>query len=1583
MGPAQMLSGDRPERGICEVLRGDRVVGLGFAIGQFHVATCAHVANSALGRADKRDPARPGEGQVFRLRFAIGITPDDDGYRTAGVSGWLPAGPGTFDIDDLAVLELADAVPAHVRVLLPVRYRPLMAVQMWGPQPGRPAGGHVKGELLGEVRGGRVQINAGSGLFRVRPGFSGGPVWESVSGGIAGVLSACGAEDDATDAYLLGMDRLAAAWPGWPQAGLVREPERGTGRDLLDDVADAARHHPDFAEADIRRASDGGSFLVATIEVRSLGRVLGTVRQAIGVHDGEVTGDVVSGFAATAGAYQQAGTGSVVGTLVYTCRPAPPALRDLAARSGVDLRSLSEFQTGVDLRPFAERQYQDLAADPRYPRQGYVPQRYTNPPSPEVAASALIESLLSWLAEPEGHLVLVLAPFGHGKTYLLHELACRMHDSPDYPAIPVLVRLRDLEKNHNIDDLLAAQLRRGGERRIDIDRLEYLRREGRIVLLFDGFDELARRVSYDQTAAHLAAIVQAAESRAKVVLTSRREYFLTDADAPAMLGRQLLTRAGRRVVHITDFDSGQIRLFLTTRLGDEAAGRFMAVLESTGLLELAANPRMLSLLTEIGESTLTELSGSGTAVTRASVFERVLDGWLSGEYERLYPHGTQPSQWVAALRAAVTSLAVELWSSGAASLALADLQAQADALMAVSGSERLDRDQAVHVLGSGSILVRVGDGRFDFVHRSLMEWLVADAIAAQLGQCGEPGILVRLTARPLTSLQVDLLAELATPDTICSWVQQAVKESDDQVRGNALAVAQRLGISIAEPPVLRGQDLRGQDFTGRDLAGADLTGADLTDAILDGTDLRRANLTGAMLVRARLDRADLSGAVLDHADLRDARLLGADLRSAAWLSLRSAQRAATAGAHADPSALTALTAAGATLPDQAAEPQSGGSLRGASWGASCRLSFDPGGDVLAIACGAFVQIWNVATGLPVRTLTGHADTVEALAWSPDGRHIATGGLDMVILIWDARTGQPERALTGHSRQIRSITWSPDSIHLASSSQDGTIRIWDTSVGVQERTRTSEYAEWVAWSPDGRTIAIASAIENQSVQIWEPDTGQVRDVITQAGYIASQPTWSPDGHSITTSDAERAVKIWDADSGEHLQTLSHEDWQLSVAWSPDGRHLLTASHKDKPRIWDTTTGLPVRTLDDAYRSTSAVAWSADGRYIAALERSHPRPTISIWDTRTWNRVQELADQYNDSVTAVTWSPDGRQIATCTDHGQCRIWDTTTGMLRWTFGNYDWHRNVHPVAWSPDGQHLACGIGTVTVEIFDPATGTEIRRLHGEHPYTTIGYQGVLTWSPDGLHVAHSGNQGVVCIFDVRTGNLTQTLDGGARYMAWSPDGRHIATTGLGTHLYMRDIRSGSYHVMTLSEENKSVRSVAWSPDGQFLATGHWNNGMVRIWGSRTSVLIRALPGPGDDTDFVTWSPDGRLIAAATEHIMLIWEAGTGHLIHSCPAASPVSAVAWSPDSQRLATGYGDNTVRIWNAAAGTLLATLVPLTDGWAVLHGSDRYAHSGTLHGEIWWTIGLTRFEPGELEPYQPQIRQVPISTPIAQQVHN
>jgi hypothetical protein len=181
------------------------------------------------------------------------------------------------------------------------------------------------------------------------------------------------------------------------------------------------------------------------------------------------------------------------------------------------------------------------------------------------------------------------------------------------------------------------------------------------------------------------------------------------------------------------------------------------------------------------------------------------------------------------MRTALTDLAERLWTDALPWLTIDDLTAVAGPLTAVPGAHRLQPEQAAHLLGSGTLLVRVGDGQFDFAHRSLMEWLVTERIAKLLAT-GEHTAVDRHLTPSLSPVQIDLLDELAGRDQVAAWVRAAINHPDDGIRANAIAMSQHLDITIVQRLILRGQDLRGQDLTGRNLAGADLTGADLTDA---------------------------------------------------------------------------------------------------------------------------------------------------------------------------------------------------------------------------------------------------------------------------------------------------------------------------------------------------------------------------------------------------------------------------------------------------------------------------------------------------------------------------------------------------------------------------------------------------------------------------------------------------------------------------------------------------------------------------------------------------------------------------------
>ena len=193
-------------------------------------------------------------------------------------------------------------------------------------------------------------------------------------------------------------------------------------------------------------------------------------------------------------------------------------------------------------------------------------------------------------------------------------------------------------------------------------------------------------------------------------------------------------------------------------------------------------------------------------------------------------------------------------------------------------------------------------------------------------------------------------------------------------------------------------------------------------------------------------------------------------------------------------------------------------------------------------------------GRPAVTLTGHTGSVWSVAWSPDGRRLATADSDGTLRVWDPDApARPMTVLTGHVGSAWSVAWSPDGRRLASGGADRTVRLWDVA---REQpgapTVLAGHDGWVwcvAWSPDGRSIASAG---DRTVRSWPVDGGAPRVLSGHIGLVWSV-AWSPDGRQLASGGADRTVRVWDLvdPSGAAVVLVGHEHLVWSVAWSPDG------------------------------------------------------------------------------------------------------------------------------------------------------------------------------------------------------------------------------------------------------------------------------------------------------------------------------------------------------------------------------------------------------------------------------------------------
>ena len=208
-------------------------------------------------------------------------------------------------------------------------------------------------------------------------------------------------------------------------------------------------------------------------------------------------------------------------------------------------------------------------------------------------------------------------------------------------------------------------------------------------------------------------------------------------------------------------------------------------------------------------------------------------------------------------------------------------------------------------------------------------------------------------------------------------------------------------------------------------------------------------------------------------------------------------------------------------------------------------------------------------------LQGHTDSVNSVAFSPDGRHIVSGSNDRTIRVWDAQIGvQVGNSLQGHTQPVNSVAFSPDGRHIASGSSDRTIRVWDAQTGVQVGNSLQGHTDWVnsvAFSPDGRHIVSGSY--DKTIQVWDAQIGvQVGNSLQGHTEAVNSVAFSPDGRHIVSGSNDSTIRVWDAQTGVQVgnSLQGHTQAVKSVSFSPDGRHIVSGSYDSTIRVWDAQT-----------------------------------------------------------------------------------------------------------------------------------------------------------------------------------------------------------------------------------------------------------------------------------------------------------------------------------------------------------------------------------------------------------------------------
>jgi WD40 repeat protein len=984
----------------------------------------------------------------------------------------------------------------------------------------------------------------------------------------------------------------------------------------------------------------------------------------------------------------------------------------------------------------------------------------------------------------------------------------------------------------------------------------------------------------------------------KVILTCRTEHFPEAKEGRALLNAELQASTANltgetpqfEVLELEKFDDKRIRQVLSFQ-AEAAIVEFL--MTNPQLLDLARRPLMIDFILEALPDIKASIA-AGKPVDMSRVYMYAVRQKMERDIkaERTFTSLADKLYFLC-------ELSWEMLSTDKMSLNYRSFPDSIRRLFSSVVQEEKNLDHWHYDMMGQTMLIRNADGDYTFAHRSLLEFFLAYKFAAELGVLAEDFTELAKTQSNLNQ---------STEPIDYTWSDYFSRQLDETGHYFPMAPLR----AFRSEPLEKLRETFGKSALTKIVIDLLLPMLDNHHSIMNiiqatrGKTKEEVNFIGGnaatILVKINPDffvDQNLTGTILKGANFSKARLLntnftGANLEDAEFTDFLGNSLSVTLNQKGD------LLAVGDSV---------GVIHIWKVYNQGLRKKFDKRGVnkshtsnvwsvkftsdnryIISASDDHKIKIWDIDKEQLVKSLEGHQSWISSIDIAREDRLLASGGGDLKVKLWNFETGNFLRDCEGHRQSIHVVQFHRGGKILASGSSDGTVRIWDVDTGnclvVLEGHTDSVFS--VSFNLDGSKIATAGA--DKQIKIWNISDITNSNIITSWEAHSddiSSVAFSPVNDTILASGShDKTVKIWNVKELDKIQLIATltepTNWVHSITFSPDGETLFCGSEEQAVYIWD------IKHINKQKPSlleslTGFILWAhtiAFNNQGSILACGYSDQAIRIWNAHTY-QLQTTLSGHKGNVFGIAFSPkDERILASASYDFTIKLWDTETKVISHDLkGHTNW---VFAIAFSPDGKYLASGSADKSVRLWDVSKGECIHTFPEDKKRVFS-----ISFSKTGQFLASASDDGTIKIWDIQAKTLYSSLE----------------------------------------DNEREIHCVAFSPIEESILASGGVDAKVKLWNIHTNKPQKILEEHKHWINSVAFSPDGKVLASASEKKVILWDVSKGEKIKKLvplqtnetnETNNRLSAVAFAPSGNVLASSGADGTIFFWDVKTGELV-----------------------------------------------------------------